>query len=278
MPSTPPCVLAVAGSDSGGGAGLQADLKTMLALGVHGMSVVCAVTAQNSVGVQGYWELPLAAIRAQLDSVLGDIGVQAVKTGMLASPAIVETVAERAGRPSTRRSWSTRWRCPSTATACCRAGTLEAIKRGPAAAGHRGHAEPVEAELLTGEQITDEDGMRRGRRGSSPRWARGGSWSRAATCPATRWTCCSTATDVIRFPGRAHRQPCTRTARAARWPRRSPRTWRMGMDVPAAVEAAKEYVTGRDRGRVPARRRHRPGRPRLADPPAGQLGNAGLSG
>src|SRR5512142_2565893 len=91
--ATPPCVLTIAGSDSCGGAGIQADLKTMQALGVHGMSVVCAVTAQNSVGVQGYWELPLAAIRAQLSSVLGDIGVQAGKTGMLASPAIVETVA-----------------------------------------------------------------------------------------------------------------------------------------------------------------------------------------
>ncbi|GAA0992672.1 bifunctional hydroxymethylpyrimidine kinase/phosphomethylpyrimidine kinase [Acrocarpospora macrocephala] len=91
---TPPRVLTVAGSDSGGGAGIQADLKTMLALGTHGMSVIAAVTAQNSVGVQGYWELPPEAVRAQLDSVLGDIGVQAVKTGMLASPVLVETVAE----------------------------------------------------------------------------------------------------------------------------------------------------------------------------------------
>src|SRR3954447_19472815 len=90
----PPRVLTVAGSDSGGGAGIQADLKTMLALGVHGMSVVAAVTAQNSVGVQRYWELPPEAVRAQLDSVLGDIGVQAVKTGMLASVPLVETVAD----------------------------------------------------------------------------------------------------------------------------------------------------------------------------------------
>src|ERR1700753_3499316 len=101
MPTAPPCVLAVAGSDSGGGAGLQADLKTMLALGVPGINVGCAVTAQNSVGVQGYWELPPAAVRAQLASVLGDIGAQAVKTGMLASPAIVETVAAMlAGQPA----------------------------------------------------------------------------------------------------------------------------------------------------------------------------------
>lgn len=90
----PPRVLTIAGSDSGGGAGIQADLKTMLALGVHGMSVIAAVTAQNSLGVQGYWELPPEAVRAQLDSVLSDIGTQAIKTGMLASAVLVETVAE----------------------------------------------------------------------------------------------------------------------------------------------------------------------------------------
>jgi hydroxymethylpyrimidine/phosphomethylpyrimidine kinase len=91
--TTPPRALTIAGSDSGGGAGIQADLKTMLALGVHGMSVIAAVTAQNSLGVQGYWELPPEAVRAQLDSVLSDIGAQAVKTGMLASKVLVETVS-----------------------------------------------------------------------------------------------------------------------------------------------------------------------------------------
>jgi hydroxymethylpyrimidine/phosphomethylpyrimidine kinase len=92
---TPPRVLTVAGSDSGGGAGIQADLKTMLALGVHGMSVVTAVTAQDSTGVHGYWELPPAAVDAQLAAVLDDIGVDAVKTGMLASPELVGVTAKR---------------------------------------------------------------------------------------------------------------------------------------------------------------------------------------
>jgi hydroxymethylpyrimidine/phosphomethylpyrimidine kinase len=94
VPRVPARVLTVAGSDSGGGAGIQADLKTMLALGVHGMSVVTAVTAQNSVGVQGAWELPVEAVRAQLMSVIDDIGVDAVKTGMLATPALVDAVAD----------------------------------------------------------------------------------------------------------------------------------------------------------------------------------------
>ncbi|MEU8776471.1 bifunctional hydroxymethylpyrimidine kinase/phosphomethylpyrimidine kinase [Streptomyces sp. NPDC048606] len=89
----PPLCLTVAGSDSGGGAGIQADLKTMLALGVHGMSVITAVTAQNSLGVRGAWELPAEAVTAQYRAVVDDIGVDAVKTGMLSSTPLVETVA-----------------------------------------------------------------------------------------------------------------------------------------------------------------------------------------
>ncbi|MET7641677.1 bifunctional hydroxymethylpyrimidine kinase/phosphomethylpyrimidine kinase [Streptomyces sp. NPDC005438] len=91
--TAPPRVLTVAGSDSGGGAGIQADLKTMLALGTHGMSVLTAVTAQNSLGVQGAWDLPSEAVRAQFASVVDDIGVDAVKTGMLSSVELVRTVA-----------------------------------------------------------------------------------------------------------------------------------------------------------------------------------------
>lgn len=91
---TPRRVLTVAGSDSGGGAGIQADLKAMLATGVHGMSVITAITAQNSIGVQGAWELPADQVRAQFRSVVDDIGVDAVKTGMLASAAMVRVVAE----------------------------------------------------------------------------------------------------------------------------------------------------------------------------------------
>lgn len=90
----PPTALTIAGSDSGGGAGLQADLKTFLACGVHGMSAVTAVTVQNSLGVSGFYELPPAAVAEQIESVATDIGVDAAKTGMLASTAIMAAVAE----------------------------------------------------------------------------------------------------------------------------------------------------------------------------------------
>jgi hydroxymethylpyrimidine/phosphomethylpyrimidine kinase len=84
--------LTIAGSDSGGGAGIQADLKTFAALGVYGTSVLTAVTAQNTVGVTAVHELPLEFIRAELDAVMNDIGTDAAKTGMLSSAAIVEEV------------------------------------------------------------------------------------------------------------------------------------------------------------------------------------------
>jgi hydroxymethylpyrimidine/phosphomethylpyrimidine kinase len=90
----PPTALTVAGSDSGGGAGLQADLKTFLACRVHGMSAITAVTVQNSLGVSEFYELPPHAVAEQIESVATDIGVGAAKTGMLASAPIMEAIAE----------------------------------------------------------------------------------------------------------------------------------------------------------------------------------------
>ncbi len=88
-----PVALTIAGSDSGGGAGIQADLKTFAALGVHGTSAITAITAQNTVGVTDILEVPPSLIRAQIAAVAEDIGVQAAKTGMLSSSAIIEAVA-----------------------------------------------------------------------------------------------------------------------------------------------------------------------------------------
>ncbi|NEY20377.1 bifunctional hydroxymethylpyrimidine kinase/phosphomethylpyrimidine kinase [Bacillus ginsengihumi] len=87
--------LTIAGSDSGGGAGIQADLKTFQELEVYGMSVLTAVTAQNTLGVQGVYPLPYEAVAKQLDSVLVDIGTDALKTGMLFDSEIIEIVAEK---------------------------------------------------------------------------------------------------------------------------------------------------------------------------------------
>ena len=85
--------LTIAGSDSGGGAGIQADIKAMQANGVFAASVVTAVTAQNTVEVRSAVELPLESIRAQLEAVFDDFDITAAKTGMLASTGVIETVA-----------------------------------------------------------------------------------------------------------------------------------------------------------------------------------------
>ena len=93
---SPAVALTIAGSDSGGGAGIQADLVTFAALGVHGASAVTALTAQNTVGVSGVHVPPVEFLRAQLDAVLADLPVAAVKTGMLATEEVVLAVAEYA--------------------------------------------------------------------------------------------------------------------------------------------------------------------------------------
>lgn len=87
--------LTIAGSDSGGGAGIQADLKTFQELGVYGMSAITAVTAQNTLGVHGVYPIPLNGIVEQIDAIGNDFGTNAVKTGMLFSSDIIEAVSER---------------------------------------------------------------------------------------------------------------------------------------------------------------------------------------
>lgn len=90
-----PRILVIAGSDSGGGAGIQADIKTITMLGGHAMTAVTALTAQNTLGVQAVMPVPAAMVLAQIDSVLSDIGVDAVKIGMIGSADTAQAVAER---------------------------------------------------------------------------------------------------------------------------------------------------------------------------------------
>ncbi len=98
-----PRVLSIAGSDSGGGAGIQADLKTFAALGCYGMTAITALTAQNTLGVRAIHAVPLAVLRDQIDAVVEDIGVDAVKIGMLHSAETVREVAAGLQRHNLRR-------------------------------------------------------------------------------------------------------------------------------------------------------------------------------
>ncbi|WP_406282311.1 bifunctional hydroxymethylpyrimidine kinase/phosphomethylpyrimidine kinase [Embleya sp. NBC_00896] len=241
MVQTPPRVLTVAGSDSGGGAGIQADLKTMLALGVHGMSVIAAVTAQNSLGVQGYWELPAEAVRAQFRSVVDDIGVQAIKTGMLASPALVETVADLLSEVSV----------PVVVDPVAASKHGDTLLAGEALDTLRGRLLPVstivtpnlhEVELLTGHKVRERADMRGAAEAVlafGPRWAlvKGGHLEGEAA------DLLYDGTDEYWFTSprydnrHTHGTGCTLASAIAS-------VLATGEDVPTAVAAAKEYVTG----------------------------------
>ncbi len=236
-----PRVLTVAGSDSGGGAGVQADLKTMLALGVHGMSVLTAVTAQNSLGVQGAWDLPAEAVRAQYRAVVDDIGVQAVKTGMLSSAVLVAAVAEllagtdapvvvdpvgvsKHGDPLLAAEALDSVRTELLPTATVATPNLDEVAQ------------------LTGVRVKDEDGMRRAADAIlefGPRWAliKGGHF------PGDAVDLLSDGTEEhwLRAPRldnrHTHGTGCTLASAIASGLAK-------GLAVPEAVRAAKEYVTG----------------------------------
>ncbi|MFI6289738.1 bifunctional hydroxymethylpyrimidine kinase/phosphomethylpyrimidine kinase [Streptomyces sp. NPDC051018] len=238
---TPPLVLTVAGSDSGGGAGIQADLKTMLALGTHGMSVIAAVTAQNSRGVQGYWELPVEAVRAQYRSVVDDIGVQAVKTGMLASAQLVETVAGLLAATD----------APVVVDPVGVSKHGDSLLARSALDSVRHRLLPVatvatpnldEVAQLTGVEVSGESGMRRAADAVlafGPRWVliKGGHLTGDAVDLLTD----GTAEHWLRAPRHDNRHThgtgCTLASAIAAGLAK-------GLGVPEAVSEAKEYVTG----------------------------------
>jgi hydroxymethylpyrimidine/phosphomethylpyrimidine kinase len=250
MTPTPPRVLAIAGSDSGGGAGIQADLKTMLALGVHGMTAVTAVTAQNSLGVQGYWELPPEAVRAQLASVLGDIGVDAIKTGMLASAAIVHAVCDELAASAGP--------VPLIVDPVAVSKHGDSLLSDAAVAAIRDRLLPLatmvtpnlpEAELLSGLPIADEAGMLAAARvigAMGPRWV----LVKGGHLPGNPVDLLVSESRVIRCPGRriasrhTHGTGCTLASAIAA-------ELALGADVHGAVIAAREYVTGAIAGGFP---------------------------
>jgi hydroxymethylpyrimidine/phosphomethylpyrimidine kinase len=241
MVTTPPCVLTIAGSDSAGGAGIQADLKTMLALGVHGMSVICAVTAQNSVGVQGYWELPREAVVGQLDSVLGDIAVQAIKTGMLASADIVTAVADvltDIAAPVVVDPVAVSKHGDSLQSG----GALEAIRERLLPLATVVTPNLLEAELLTGITITDEPAMLAAARAISalgPRWV----LVKGGHLPGNPVDLLFDGDQAMRFPGQrinsrhTHGTGCTLASAIASY-------LAQGATVPVAVQLARQYVAG----------------------------------
>jgi hydroxymethylpyrimidine/phosphomethylpyrimidine kinase len=238
-------VLSIAGSDSGGGAGIQADLKTMLTCGVHGMSVVTAVTAQNTVGVHGVWELPVDAVLAQLDAVLEDIGVDAVKTGMLGSAAVCSAVASRLSKVS----------APLVVDPVLASTTGAVLLDDDAMAVLRDELMPAatvvtpnvpEVERLTGVVVRRPADLRAAADAMlklGPQWVlvKGGHLEGDAVDLLTD----GTSEQLLRADridnAHTHGTGCTLAAAIASG-------LALGLDVPSAVAAAKEYVTGAIRG------------------------------
>jgi len=237
----PPRVLTVAGSDSGGGAGIQADLKTMLALGAHGMSVITVVTAQNSLGVQGAWELPAEAVRAQFRAVVDDIGVQAVKTGMLSSAELVSTVADLladVGAPIVIDPVGV----SKHGDPLLAAEAVETVRTRLLPLATVATPNLDEVTQLTGVTVAGEAGMREAAEAvlaHGPRWVliKGGHLAGDAVDLLTDGTQEHRFRAVRHDNRHTHGTGCTLASAIASY-------LALGLDVPHAVGEAKEYVTG----------------------------------
>ena len=241
--------MTIAGSDSGGGAGIQADLKTFSALGVYGASTLTAITAQNTVGVTAVHEIPTDVVAAQIDAVISDIGADAVKTGMLSSPEIVATVADGIRRHGianlvvdpvmVAKSGDRLLRAEAIATICERLIPLAAVVT----------PNIPEAEDLTGLTIaTDADAQRAAEAiialGAKSVVVKGGHRD-------------GPPTDIL-YDGQrfveftAERIPSTNThGTGCTFASAVAAGLAHGLDVPAAVQQAKDYVTAAIRAAYP---------------------------
>jgi hydroxymethylpyrimidine/phosphomethylpyrimidine kinase len=154
-------ILTIAGSDSGGGAGIQADLKAITLLGGYGMSVLTALTAQNTVGVQAIHEVPARFVETQIDSVLSDIGADAIKTGMLANAEIVEVVARKIRQYGVRKVVVDPVMVAKSGDSLLREDAQDALIKGLLPLSMVVTPNLPEASVLTGFKVNSVDGMKK---------------------------------------------------------------------------------------------------------------------
>jgi hydroxymethylpyrimidine/phosphomethylpyrimidine kinase len=250
-------VLTIAGSDPGGGAGIQADLKSIHANGAYGLSVITAVTAQNTVAVTQVFELPEEIIRAQLDAVFDDFDVAAVKTGMLASAAIVELVARELERRGARNLVVDPVMVATSGRTLLPREAMESLCRRLLPLATLATPNISEAEQLAGMEVrtlsaAEEAARRILRLGPAAVLVKGG---HLAEAPGTDILCDSR--EVWRFTGElidtpnTHGTGCTYAAAIAA-------QIAQGRDLPAAVGAAKAYLTEAIRHALPFGHGHGP--------------------
>ncbi len=240
--------LTIAGSDSGGGAGIQADLKTFSALGCYGMSVVTALTAQNTVQVLSIHEVPSSFVAEQIDAVLDDIGVDAVKIGMLQTAAVIQTVAERLRAHDVRRV---------VLDPVMVAKSGDKLLMDEAVAALREELIPIaeiltpnlpEASVLTGGRVASREEMERAGRsllalGARSALIKGGHAEDAMSSDLLCTSGSPGAATVRWYEQRrlrtvnTHGTGCTLSSAITAFRAR-------GVDIPESVERAKEYITG----------------------------------
>ncbi len=233
--------LTVAGSDSGGGAGIQADLKTFAALGVHGTSAITALTAQNTLGVAGIFDLPPSFVEAQIDAIATDIGVDAMKTGMLFNAEIIEAVAGRIRRYGLSRVVVDPVMVATSGDLLLEEDAVDAVRIRLLPLATVVTPNRREAEVLAGMEIrTDEDVREASRRilAMGPRHVlvKGGH----ADGDAVDWLYDGRELIPYRAPrvrtSNTHGTGCTLSAAIAAY-------LALGRAVPEAVAGAKEYIS-----------------------------------
>ncbi len=233
--------LTIAGSDSGGGAGIQADLKTFSVFGVYGMSVITSVTAQNTTGVEGIYDLPVEFVELQLCSVLKDIGADVIKTGMLSNTSIVEMTAERLKDRGLRKNVVDPVMISKSKHFLLQPEARETLKSKLVPSAYVITPNIPEAQLISGIKIKNEDGMKKAARiihrmGARNVIVKGGHLK-------------GKAIDIFydgknyrsfsqeRLPAKhTHGTGCTFASAIAS-------CLALGMDLPSAIERAKEFVT-----------------------------------
>ena len=251
-----PRAMTIAGSDSGGGAGVQADLKTFAALGVYGTSVLTAITAQNTVAVTAVHEVPTDIIAAQIAAVMDDIGADAVKTGMLSSSAIVEMVAGELKRRRVRQLVVDPVMVAKSGDSLLRREAVEALRTRLVPLAAVVTPNIPEAEVLTGLKIASDSDMRRAAQqivgmGARAVVVKGGHREGPATDLFYDGSRFQEFTAPRIETTNTHGTGCTFASAVAAGLAR-------GMDVLDAVALAKEYVTEAIRHAFPVGRGHGP--------------------
>ncbi len=248
--------MTIAGSDSGAGAGIQADLKAFAAMGVYGTSVLTAITAQNTLGVTDAFELPASIIGSQIDAVLTDIGADAVKTGMLSSSAVIDCVVEKAREHGVSALVVDPVMVAQAGSRLLREDAVDALRRRLLPVALLVTPNRWEAEVLAGRPVTDVAGARDAARalvemGARSALVKGGHIDGPPTDVLFDGSEFTEFTAERIQTANTHGTGCTLASAIAACIAR-------GMSVSEAVAAAKEYITGAIRAAQPIGGGHGP--------------------